>query len=592
MKIKVSDYIIRRLSLEPVKHIFLLPGGGCMYLIDAIARQDKLTPITLLHEQSVGIAAESYAQYGNQLGIALVTTGPGATNAITPCAAAWTDSTAMIFISGQVKSSDSADQYGVRQLGFQEVPIVEMVSPITKRAIKLQDPSEIVDELERMLFECRSGRPGPVWLDIPLDIQNSDIDIEDIHQFTSRENEQFQTSEDSLVIQNIIDSLRVAEKPCILIGNGVRLSGQLNQMKQICTLLKIPTLLSWKMIDFLDESDINNAGRPGAIPQPWSNLIQQKCDLLIAFGARIDTGQSAYNLTGFAKQAKKIIIDVDEAELKKFPRENFNLIQADLSIVLPQLLVDLKEQVTTMPVWNEWLHEVKELRNGFAGVFDFQSSTRGQLSLYEFIDCLSDSLPRDALVVPGSSGACSEVVMQAFKVKLGQRIFNSEGLGPMGFGIPAAIGAFLASGGKQVISIDGDGGFLMNLQELASAKKHADHIVFFVLNNNGYASIKATQDRLFDGRRLGTDPLTGLALVDLKKVASAFDLNYRQIDSSVDLKYSINEILKTSSSTLVEVLVDENHKTLPRVKSIRDKTGNPLPSNMEIMDFPQNWGQS
>jgi len=583
--ISVSDYVILRLGEMGLRHIFILPGGGCMYLIDALTRQEKIEAIPLLHEQGVGIAAEAYSQYTGNLGVALVATGPGGTNAITACAAAWTDSTPMLFISGQVKTSDNSSALGLRQLGFQEIPITDVVKPITKKAVLLERADDIATVFENLIDLAKLGRPGPVWLDIPLDIQNQTFVIPEtqLHKQTA-------PPPPNLVFEvtKLISALMESEKPLFLLGNGIRLSGTLDSVEESLRLVGIPTLLTWKMIDFFDEEDCLNAGRPGAIAQPWSNILQEEADLLICLGARVDTGQSSYNLKGFAQNAIKYVVDVDSAELTKFPsNSNYRPLHFDLTHFIPELLRQLhfsnfSPEKPSLLKWRERLIELKgEYRRHLIG----KSSKGNQVNLYKFIAALSSVLKPDAVLVPGSSGACSEVVMQAFQVKRGQRVFNSEGLGPMGFGIPAALGACIAGDKRQVVCVDGDGGFLMNIQELASVKLHADNIIFFVLNNNGYGSIKLTHDKLFSGRRLGTDPSTGLALVNTQAVASAFGFEYEALKDEANIEKEIERILANESSVIVEIFVDPNQITLPRVKTMRDNLGNPLPADMKVMDF-------
>ncbi len=583
--ISVSDYLIWKLGEIGLGHIFILPGGGCMYLIDALTRQEKIKAIPLLHEQAVGIAAEAYSQYTGNLGVALVTTGPGGTNAITACAAAWTDSTPMLFISGQVKTSDNSSALGLRQLGFQEIPITEVVKPITKKAVRIEGANNFVTVFENLLELSKSDRPGPVWLDIPLDIQNQVclIPEKQWHRQTDPPPPNLASE-----VTDLISVLTESERPLFLLGNGIRLSGTLDSVEKSLRLVGIPTLLTWKMIDFFDEEDSLNAGRPGAIAQPWSNILQEEADLLICLGARIDTGQSSYNLKGFAQNAIKYVVDVDSAELKKFPsNSNYRLLNFDLTYFIPELLRQLhfsnfSSENKSLSKWRERLIELKcEYRRKLIE----KSSKGNQVNLYKFIAALSSALKSDAVLVPGSSGACSEVVMQSFQVKRGQRVFNSEGLGPMGFGVPAALGACIAGDKRQVICIDGDGGFLMNIQELASVKLHADNIIFFVLNNNGYGSIKLTHDKLFSGRRLGTDPSTGLALVNTRAVATAFGFEYEALRDEANIEKKIEKILASKSSVIVEVFVDPNQITLPRVKTVRDNLGNPLPADMKVMDF-------
>lgn len=577
----VAEFIFRELESMRIGHIFLLPGGGCMYLVDALARSKNLIPIPLLHEQSVGIAAEAYSQYSNKLSVALVTTGPGGTNALTPCAAAWTDSTPVLFISGQVKTTDISSNDGPRQLGFQEIPIAAMAAPITKGAVTVRSSREAVEAFYNLITLSTSGRPGPVWLDIPLDIQNSLVSESDLNPSLDINPHDFDDTEIDILKEKIFESLKHSSRPLLLLGNGIRLASALSEVRRFVETLEIPALLTWKMMDFLDENHFLNAGRPGSVPQPWSNLVQQRADLILALGARIDSGQTAYNLEGFGSKAKRIIVDIDSNELSKFPNStSYMKINCDVKQLMLSLLKTASE-MDGKEMWRDWRHEILGIKSAHTKTFYRRPTPIKGVNVYNFLNTLSDLLGPDAIVVPGSSGACSEITMQAFRVKERQRIFNSEGLGPMGFAIPASLAAVLASGGRRVISIDGDGGFFMNVQELASVKKHADNIVFFVLNNNGYGSIKTTQDRYFESRRLGTDEESGLALIPLSSLSQTFNLVYERISSEHQMSTIISRAVNGRGSYLVEVLVEENQKTSPRVLSFRDEQGNPLPANME-----------
>lgn len=585
-KANVSDYLISRLVEEGVRDVFLLPGGGCMYIVDAIARNTSLRAIPMLHEQGVGIAAEAYAQFSGHLGVAIVTTGPGATNAITPCAAAWTDSTPMIFISGQVKTSDNAESFGVRQLGFQEVPIIQMVKPITKLAVKITSTENLSEVIEQAISTAVSGRPGPVWLDIPLDIQNASF-LAPSNSNRNRIRYKTQSGEDLLLFcDEVARSLKESERPVIIVGNGVRLSNSLLECENLIRKLNIPVLLTWKMIDFLDNNDYLNFGRPGNIPQPWSNIVQENSDLILVLGARMDTGQTAYSLDSFGKKAKKIVVDIDEFELSKFP-DNGNFIKGNFDVAdfLPLLTEIVEDDDFREANWSAWLEACSNTRDRNQLVTRSCQDQNCGIDIYDFVSCLSSYLTEKAIVVPGSSGACSEVVMQAFKVKLGQRIFNSEGLGAMGFGVPGGLGAAIASRGERVVVIDGDGGFLMNMQELATIKLHQDNVLFFILNNNGYGSIKITQDKYFDGRRLGTDPSSGLALIDISQIAKTFGYNHQLWRNAADMKKNILSLLESQNTSIVELLICKNQKTLPKVKVVRSESGELLSADMSNMEF-------
>jgi acetolactate synthase-1/2/3 large subunit len=476
-------------------------------------------------------------------------------------------------------------------MGFQEIPITEIVRPITKKAFKMSIKDDVYEVLTDLLNIAIEGRPGPVWLDVPLDIQNFPYssDKRDRNskaiQFTNSVDAISESSKLTTSINEVIADLKKSNKPVMLLGNGVRLSGCVDAAIKFANDLKIPVLLTWKMMDILDELDPLNAGRPGAIPQPWSNKIQEEADLILSIGARIDTGQSAYNLKTFGKRALKIVVDIDSNELAKFPSgANYKLINQNANTFIQELsekcqLIELPEK------WNTWRKQVAELKNHYSFEFYNRKSPDSGINLYNFIRVLSNLLDDDAILIPGSSGACSEIVMQAFKVKKGQRILNSEGLGSMGFGIPAAFGVHLASDGHNIICIDGDGGFQMNVQELATVNLNAKNMTFFVLNNNGYGSIKTTQDKYFSGRRIGTDPTSGLALINLSLIAESFGLNYWKIETEKDMESIIHEVLASNSNSIVEIIVDEYQSTSPRVVSTRNDKGEFMPVDMSIFQY-------
>ena len=572
-----SDFIIASLENQGVKDVFLLPGGGCMYLVDALHRSKVIKAWPLLHEQSVGIAAEAYSQYSDSLGIALVTTGPGGTNALTACAAAWLDSTPVLFISGQVKTQDNAQTFGVRQLGFQEIPITEMVQSITKEAKRINSVSELPETLSRLIALAKSGRPGPVWLDVPLDVQSSELEDSPLGKILCINPDL--PIPDSL-LDKIVDDWCAANRPILLLGNGVRLSGALELSKELVMKSETPCLLTWKALDFLPELDHLNAGRPGAIAQRWSNFAQQTSDFILVIGARLDLGQTAYRPDNFAPRAIKYVVDIDDNELKKLKSTGATCIQADAFQFIEQLLQRIELRKDSMSN-SFWINKIAEWKASYPLLQERHLKPSSGVNLYEFISILSNKMTSTDLLVPGSSGACSEISMQGFEVKIGQRVLNSEGLGPMGFGIPAPIGACIASGFKRTISIDGDGGFLMNIQELATIELHSLPIKIFVLNNGGYGSIKTSQDRYFEGRRLGTDRSTGLAIPSLEPIVRGFGLNYERINFRSELEEKIVRILSDDSPAVIEIMVDPEQQTEPRTYTTISSDGKMQTAPME-----------
>jgi len=571
--IKLSDYVIDFINRLGVKHIFILPGGGCMHLADSVGKNDNIEYICNLHEQACAISADAYSQYTNHLGAALVTTGPGGTNAITGVAGSWLDSIPVMIISGQVKRSDMVGDRGIRQMGFQEIGIVNLVAPITKYAVTVQKPDEIRYHLEKGAFLARTGRPGPVWIDIPLDVQSALIDENHLTQFHS-ESHKDETQNDALTlndtIDDIIDLLNHSERPAILAGNGVRLSCALNELRQVIDLLNIPVLTTWKTIDIISEDDPLFAGRPGSAGQRNANFVQQNSDFIIIIGARLDHGQTGYDHKNFARSAKKIMIDIDPSEIEKMDQTIDIKLPFDAKIFLKQFL-EKKGQIIRKDR-SSWLKICSGWKKKYPVVLASYFKEK-KVNNYVLIDALSKVMEKDDLLVPGSSGASSEVTMQTFKVKYGQRIFNSQGLGAMGFGIAAAIGGCIASGLKRTICIEGDGGFYMNVQELETVRRLNLPIIFFLLNNQGYASIRITQTNYFNGRFVGSDAKSGLTLPETQKIARGFGLNYFQINSNVNIEDKVKQVLDTKGPVLCEVVLAFDHITAPKLSSYQKKDG-------------------
>ena len=559
--IKVSDYIIQRLEKE-VKHIFTIPGGGCIHLVDSLGKSN-IEVVANLHEQGSGICAEAYSQYTSNLGVALVTTGPGGTNAITPITSAWLDSLPLLVLAGQVQKKDMVSHRSIRQLGFQEVNLVRMTQEITKYSVSIMNADDVPYHLEKALHLTKTGRPGPVVLEIPLDIQSSYID-DNARTFSPP------VFSSSYNVDGIIHAINNAERPIILAGNGVRLSGALDEFFQLIDKTKIPVLLTWKALDFLPENHELFVGRPGGVASRGANFNQQNSDLIICLGARLDHGQIAYQSKFFAHNAKKIIVDVDVNEIHKLGIDVEYKVDLDCKIFLSELLSKINEiDIDT----SKWLAHCKKTYQKYPICLPEYYKQKDFVNNYVFIEELSKHLPENSLIVPGSSGACSEVTMQAIKIKPGTRIFNSEGLGSMGFGIPAAIGACLAADKQETICIDGDGGFVMNMQELELVNRYKLPIKFFVLNNDGYGSIKTTQTNHFGGRLVASDPSSGLTLPDISKIADAFDIPHVKIFDNDMLCHLMKKILNTEGPLMIEVMIDPNHRTAPKASVYKTKDG-------------------
>lgn len=569
--IKLSDYVIQRLAQE-VKHIFLLAGGGCMHLVDSVGRCEQVEYVCNLHEQACAVAADAYGQYTNNLGVALVTTGPGGTNAVTGVAAAWIDSTPTLFLSGQVKRSDLMTNHGVRQMGFQEADIVSIVRPITKYAVTVLEPDSIRYHLEKAILLAKNGRPGPVWLDIPLDVQAAQVDPETMTGYDQEEDETpLDKAELKSKIREVIRSFNQAKRPVILAGNGIRLGKALDLFNDLAELLQVPVLTTWKAIDYFDENHPLFMGRPGATAQRYANFTQQNADWLLVLGARLDLGQTAYNHRNFAKSAKIFIVEIDPAELNKLDMSPAGSLCVSFVDFIQEFL-NQKQSVQSKD-HSVWLERCRQWKKKYPIILPEYFQDRPGVNTYALIETLSRQMDGDDLLIPGSSGACSELTMQAFKVKKGMRVFNSPGLGSMGFGIPASIGGCIAGGERRTVCIDGDGGFQMNIQELETVKRLKLPIKLFVLNNDGYGSIRATQNSYFAGRYVGSDPSSGLTLPSTIRIARAYGIPSVSIRHRKHLAEKVAQVLTMAGPVICNVKIYQNQVVAPRISSIQKEDG-------------------
>ncbi|MGH7995665.1 MAG: thiamine pyrophosphate-binding protein [Opitutaceae bacterium] len=574
---KLSDYVIDFVAAQGVRHVFMLPGGGAMHLNDSLGRHPGVSFVCNLHEQASAIAAEAYAQYTGNLGVAMVTTGPGGTNAVTGVAGAWLESTPMLFLSGQVKRPDLVGGRGVRQIGFQEIDIVSIVKPITKYAATVTDPALIRARLEEAVWHARNGRRGPVWIDLPLDVQASEIDPDSLEAFVPPAEA---PNDLGAAAERCLEALARSRRPVVLAGNGVRHAGAISDLLRWAEMAGVPVLTTWKALDFLPEDHPLYAGRPGAVGQRGANFAQQTADLFISLGARLDFGQTAYNHGHFAPGAAKVIVDIDPHELAKLQMKIDVPVAGDAGRFLKELLG--RTAGRRLPSFADWVGRCKAWKARYPVVLPAHRESSGGVSNYILVETLGQILAGSDVLVPGSSGACSEITCQALPVVHGGlRVLNTQGLGAMGFGPSAAIGACLASGLRRTICIDGDGGFAMNAQELATVARLKLPIKCFVLNNGGYGSIRATQTNYFDRRYMACDPGSGLTLPDLRKTAEACGVAYRRIASQEKLQAEIESALDGPGAVLCEVIMAPDQVTQPKVSSRQEADGRMTTMPME-----------
>lgn len=579
---KLSDYVVRFVADQGVKHVFLVTGGGAMHLNNSLAGESRLTPICNLHEQASAVAAENYSKATNNLGVCMVTTGPGGTNAVTGVAGAWLDSTPMLIVSGQVKrpdrSFDSENKpLGVRQVGVQEVDIVSIVRPITKYAAVVLDPADIRYHLEKAIYLARHGRPGPVWVDIPLDVQAIQIDdpeaLEGFDPLECFANDTGRISPGELKAQvkTIIDKLNQAERPLLLIGNGIRLARAEADLGNLLALLDIPAETTWLAIDLMTDDDPLFAGRPGTLAPRGANFAVQNCDFLLAIGARLDRVVTGYSPEGFARSACKAMVDIDPAELEKMGGSIHFPICADAGEFMRAML----EQRSQVGIRDRsaWKQRCSDWRRRYPLVLPEHKVPESRVSAYNFAEVLSGVLKEGDFYISGSSGTGIELALLAFRVKRKQRIFHTTALGAMGFGIPASIGAGIVAlegnSHRNIVCVDGDGGFQFNIQELETIARLKLPVKFFVLNNEGYGSIRASQTAFFGGCRIGCDTATGQSLPDVRRVAEAYGIVTDIIPSQRALADEIRRVLETPGPVVCDVHLILDEVRQPRVASVQ-----------------------
>ena len=575
--IKVSDYIFNFLKEHGARDVFMLPGGGAMHLVDSLGNSG-LNFVCVLHEQAAAIAAEAYGQHTNRPGICCVTSGPGATNTLTGVVAGWIDSTPMFILSGQAKRSDLVGDKGVRQIGSQEVQIIEMVRPVTKYAVQILDEKEIRYHLEHAWYEACSGRPGPVWLDIPLDVQGGAVDEHLLKGFTPPR----MSYNIVPAIQDTISLLKKAKCPLVLVGNGVKLAGADALIRKLVHDFSLPVQTTWKTIDMFDEQDQCYVGHPGAMGDRGANFILQKADLLISVGSRLDTSLTAFNDKDFARNAKKVIVDIDDNELRRMEVTDALKVACDASVFLEELLEGLKG--VSLPDWNGWLDECKALRMRYPVITEEHKKQESFISCYYFIDLLCNKLTGNDVIVPESSGGAGEITYQAFRTKAGQKIKNAAGLGSMGFGLPYAIGSCIANDRRRTILIDGDGAFQMNIQELETICRLNLPIKIFIWDNNGYVSIRNMQKNTFASHFVACGPDSGLTLPDCCRVADAYGIQSYSFSTNQEIADNIDLVLNSDGPVLCNLKVNPTDVVCPRVKAKVMEDG-----SMMSMPLDQMW---
>ncbi len=582
MKVKVSDYIADFLAKRGVEHVFTITGGGAMHLNDSFGHHESLKCIYNHHEQASAMAAESYARLTNKLAALVVTTGPGGINAMTGVFGAWTDSVPMIVISGQVKTSTCIYSTGLplRQFGDQEYDIVESVKNMTKYAVMVRNANQIRHALECAWFMANNGRKGPVWIDVPLDVQASYVYTEELTPFDSRNSDRKENPEyDGTYVDKISEAIYRSKRPVILAGTGIRRAEAYKEFLECTDALKLPVLTAWNAKDLLWESNPYYVGVPGTVGTRGGNFVLQNADLVLIIGSRLNIRMTGYNEFNLAKNALKIMVDIDESEMNK-PNIKIDVkVHANLKDVLKDLANCTIEELGEHDEWLKWC---KEINRRYPAVLPEYSKHKKPLNPYVFMDALSDVL-HDTDVVVTSNGAACVIANQALRIKKGVRMYTNSGCASMGYGLPAALGAVVARHNKKVVCIEGDGSIMMNLQELETVSYNKLNVKIVVLNNNGYHSIRQTQTNLFKPPLVGVSPENGVGFPDFSKVAAAFDIPYVKIDTLTKLGDKLEKIMKGDGPVLVEVVVDARQGFEPKLSSRVDENGKMVSPELDDM---------
>lgn len=584
--IKLSDYIVKKLVEFGVKHIFMISGGAAMHLIDSVGRSKNLKYICPHHEQAAAIAAEGYARASGKIAVVIVTSGPGGTNTLTGVIGQWLDSVPVLYLSGQVKwetTIESCREIGLRQLGDQEINIIDIVRPVTKFVVMVHNPNKIRWYLEKAVYLATHGRFGPVWLDIPLDIQAAMIDETKLIGYNSAEDE-IKTNKKKLAeqVNEVIELLKKSKRPIFLAGQGIRLSGSQTQFRQLIEKIKMPVLTTFCGFDLLPSEHPLYVGRPGIVGTRFGNFALQNSDLLISVGSRNNIRQISYNWHLYARRAKKIIVDIDEAELKKPTVKPDLSICSDAGEFLKEFLRQFKK--TRLPHWDKWIEWCLERKSKYPVVLPEYWQKKEPINPYCFMKVLTESLKEKSVVVAGNGTACV-TLFQAGIIKKNQRFFWNSGCASMGYDLPAAIGACFAIGKKPVVCLAGDGSLQMNIQELQTIVTHNLPIKLFVLNNNGYISIRQTQDTFFEGRYVACGPESGVCFPDILKVAKAYGLDTEKITNQDRMRRQIKKILSSKHPVVCEVILSPTQKFSPRVASEKKPDGRIVSKPLEDM-FP------
>lgn len=582
-QIKVSDFIISFIDSLKVDTVFLISGGGCIHLIDSIGKNKKIKFICNHHEQASSMAAEAYSRITGKIGVCLVTTGPGSTNTITGLAGAWLDSIPVLFISGQVKRETIADYSKLRQLGDQEINIIDIVKPITKYAVTINNPNNVLYHLEKAVDLAKTGRPGPVWINIPLDIQGAFIAKSKLKKYVRKKDnskkDYFKNLSNDVVF--VLEKLKGATRPLLFVGNGVRLAGAEKQLLELISELKIPVVTGFAGFDLVSNQNKFFAGRPGTIGQRIGNFSIQNADVLLVVGSRLNVRMVGYDFRSFARGAFKIMVDVDKEEMTKKTISIDCKLNYDAKDFMNEMISQLKNKRVDF-FRREWISRINFWKEKYWPVLPEYWQQKKLVNPYCFIDVLSKYVKKNDIVAL-SNATASICTYQALKFPQGTRVLTNSGCASMGYGLPAGIGALLTNKTGRTICIEGDGSIQMNIQEFQTIVYNKLPLKIFVYNNGGYVSIRLTQTSLFKGHLVASDSKSGVGCPDLLKVARAYGIPTVKIDSNDDLDKKINMILETKGPIVCEVVVSPDMIFSPKSASMQLKDGSFVSRPLEDM---------
>jgi acetolactate synthase-1/2/3 large subunit len=581
--VRVADYIVSSLVERGAKHVFMITGGGAMFLNDAFGLEKRIQYVCNLHEQACAMSAEGYARAAGKMAVVCVTSGPGGTNALSGVLGQWMDSIPVLYLSGQVRfeTTVASTDLPLRQLGDQEADIIAMVRPITKYAVMVTEPQLIRYHLEKAMHLAVSGRPGPVWLDIPLNVQLSPVDEANLRSYDPEEDAV--TTTPRLLehqVDEIMERLSVSERPVVLAGAGIRLAGASDAFFHLAERMGIPVQVAWDAIDLFPSTHPLYAGRPSTLGQRGANFIFQNADLLLSLGCRLNVRQIGYTFPAVARAAYKISVDIDPAELRK-PTLKIDLpINADVREFIRILDTRLKSK--KLPKKAAWLSWCQERIQRYPVVLPEYRRRRTLVNPYVFCDMLSQCLDAKDVIV-SSNGASCVVPIQAMEIKRGQRHIVNSGSAAMGYGLPAAIGACFANGRKKVICLEGDGSIQMNIQELETIAYHRLPVKIFLFNNGGYLSVRTTQSNFFPGHLVGESEESGVGFPDFVRVARAYGIHSCRIRNHNHMRDEIGKVLELDGPVFCDVRMDPTQTFMPRIASKRLPDGRLVSSPLEDM---------